>query len=123
MLIRFTPIRPSISVPNFSQIEACICSYSDFSKCVKRRIRRKKQRNFFPKFYFIAHILEISEGIFFKFGLWPPLNGGHLHCKFGSGITELRMCENLEFVVSVNMLTPFRRVPFSVLLHNYETRI
>jgi len=34
--------------------------------------------------------------------MWRPLSGGHLHCKFGSGITQLWMH---DFVVPVNKLT------------------
>ena len=26
----------------------------------------------------------MAEGIFFKFGMWSPLSGGHLHYKFGA---------------------------------------
>ena len=32
---------------------------------------------------------------------------------FGLGITELRMREDSDFVVPVNILTPFARAPFS----------
>ena len=32
---------------------------------------------------------------------------------FGSGIMELLMRENLDFVVPVNILTPFAHAPFS----------
>jgi len=32
---------------------------------------------------------------------------------FGEDITELRMHENREFVVPINILTPFARTPFS----------
>ena len=33
--------------------------------------------------------------------------------SFEEDITDLRMCENRDFVVPVNILTPFARVPFS----------
>ena len=32
------------------------------------------------------------------------LSGGHLCCTFGTGITELQMYENHEFVAPVNIL-------------------
>jgi len=40
---------------------------------------------------------------------------------FESDIMKLHMCENCDFVVSVNMLTLFARAPFSwVALHTTE---
>ena len=32
----------------------------------------------------IVYIVRMAEGIFFKFGMWPPLSGGNLHYKFGT---------------------------------------
>ena len=51
------------------------------TKCAKRRIRRKR-RIFFKTL--IACILGMAEGIFIKFYMWFPLNGGRFHCKFGA---------------------------------------
>jgi len=48
---------------------------SDFCKACK-----KKEKNFFESL--IACISGMAEGICFKFYMWPPLSGGHLHCKF-----------------------------------------
>ena len=42
----------------------------------------KKQRIYFRNL--IAHILGMVKGIFFEFGMWLPLSGGHLHTKFGA---------------------------------------
>jgi len=68
-------------------------------KCVK--IRRKN---------LIAHILGMAKEILFKFWLWPPLSGGHLHCKFGAiwirnhGATDAwqsRLCCSCQYTHSV----------------------
>ena len=48
----------------------------------------------------IAYVLGMVRGIFFEFGMWLPLSGGHLHSKFGLDITELHMHENRDFVFS-----------------------
>jgi len=58
----------------------------------------------------MAHISGMAEGIFFKFGMWPSLSEGTSIVNlmpFGSDITELHMCENCDFVLPVNILTPF----------------
>ena len=76
-----------------------------FGKCVKRkriRIKRKKNEENFQKFDCISGTVE---GIFFKFGMWLSLSGGHLHSKFGAIQMELHMRENRDFFFPVNMLT------------------
>jgi len=52
-----------------------------YAKCAKRKIIRNED------FFFeslIACISGMAKGIFFKFLMWLPLSGGHLHCKFGA---------------------------------------
>ena len=56
--------------------------YSNFSKCAKRRIRKKKQRN--KNEILGTHISEMAKAIFFKFGMWGGLPGGHLCSKTGT---------------------------------------
>ena len=46
----------------------------------------EKQRNLFE--ILIAHISGMAEGIFFKFGMWPPLSGGHQHYIFLCQLSE-----------------------------------
>ena len=50
-----------------------------FVECAKR----EKMKKFFESL--IARVSGMLEGFFFfKFGMWFPLSGGHLHCKFGA---------------------------------------
>ena len=46
-------------------------------------------------------ILGMVEEVFFKFGLWPPLSGRHLHCKFGAIQIRATYAKNHKFVHSV----------------------
>ena len=67
----------------------------------------------------IARISGMAEGIFFKFGMWPPLSGRGTSIvnlgPFGSDTIELWMHENRDLVVPVNIhvLPPFVCTPFS----------
>ena len=87
-----------------------------YAKRAKRWIRgpKKKRRIVFQKL--IARISGMAEGIFFKFYMWPLLNGGHLHCKFGAiwirnhGATD---AWKSQLCCSCQYITPSARPPFS----------
>jgi len=51
--------------------------------CEKKKNKKEKNEEIFFE-SLIAHISEMAEGIFFKFGMWLSLSGGHLHCTFGA---------------------------------------
>ena len=52
--------------------EYAFASYGDFCKACKNI------------YIFESLIARISEGVFFNFGMWLPLSGGHPHTKFGA---------------------------------------
>jgi len=105
-------LRPPICASNFSKIGAHILyvSYSLFCKvCKMTKKIKKKKRNFYQNL--LTHILEIL----FKFGMWPPLHGGKLHCKFGAiwkrhrGATDawkLRLCFDTHSVCAPPFFGP-----------------
>ena len=87
--------RPPICVPNFSHVDAHMW-------------KEEKMKKFFKSL--IARISGMAYGLFFKFGMWPPLSGGHLHCKFGAirirhyraiYALKLRLCFSCQHTHSV----------------------
>jgi len=72
--------------------------------------KKKKQRKFSEICILLTCISQMAKVISFKFKTWCPLCREQLHHKFGAiqeGITELRLHENCDFVLPVNMLTSF----------------
>ena len=85
-----------------------------FVECAK--IKRRKNQQIF----LIARISGMVEGIFFKFGMWPPLSGQHLRIRHHGAV---HICENYDFVLPVNVLTVLHAPLFLVinLFHNLQT--
>ena len=107
MLIRFTlklvvifAFRPPIHVPNFSWIEACI---QWFLQSVQIDEQEKMKK-------FLCWLISQKwlEGSYsnFEWGLLCMKANTTVNLiLFGWDITEIRMCENRNFVLPVNILT------------------
>jgi len=94
------------------RLKHAYASYRDLCKVCEEK--KKKRIIFFESL--TAYILGMAEGIFFKFLMWPSQVKGTSTVNlvpFGSGITELWMHKNCDFVVPVNVLTLFACGPFS----------
>ena len=86
-----------------------------FAKCAKTKRRRRKKMNFFRKFdwMYLRNGWKVSSNL--ECGLtWEEVN----LVSFVSDITELQMHENHDFVVPVNILTPFTSPTFSWATHH-----
>ena len=73
---------------------------------------KKKHGNFYE--YYLGNRLRDLVKIYVEFGLTClEANSTANLVSFGSDITELWMHENSDFVVPVNIFTPFACTPFS----------
>jgi len=99
---------PLIYTPNkctkFHQIKACIHKLSKVCK------KKTKKERFFSK---VLLLLSGESSSNFECGI-PWVEGTYTVnlVPFGSGVRELRMCENRNFGVPVNILTLFVRPVF-----------
>ena len=101
------PFKCATFQPDWSTHSCCM---ADFAKCAKRRSRRRiRRKNEEKKTQTLAAcISEITEAIFFKFGMWTPLPSRHFCSNFGFNRirnTELKRCENRVYFLPVNILT------------------
>ena len=73
--------RPPIHLPNFSLIKEHICSYNDFCKVCEMTKKKEKMKKFYENL--LTHVGNGWRDLI-QIGMWPPLHGGELHCKFSA---------------------------------------
>ena len=87
-------------------------TYESYTKCEKKN-KEKTKKKIFNEILLTRILRDLL-----KFEICPPpcveeANSTVNLVSFGKGIVEVWMHENHDFVVPVNILTPFVRPPFS----------